>query len=163
MPIWWGFFYQYWKQSCCLMLYTEQNYKRNTFVFSSFFMSWTQRSKTFSMYTKGLFLSILLKICLNLCWWLLLFAETIHPPHMCGTSRCWLDSVIIAQAYLRLATIKGHSKMCSFITQHNVTDVTSFEGVCNCHADSKEFKRTVFIWKIIFVTTWRSLLWLFLN
>ncbi len=40
--------------------------------------------------------------------------------------------------------------MYSFITQHNATDVTSFEGVCNCHADSKEFKRRVFIWKIIF-------------
>ncbi len=29
-----------------------------------------------------------------------------------------------------LATIKGHSKMCSFITQHSATDVASFEGVC---------------------------------
>lgn len=25
--------------------------------------------------------------------------------------------------------------MCSFITQHNATDVTGFEGVCNWHAD----------------------------
>ncbi len=33
---------------------------------------------------------------------------------MCGISRCWLDSMIIAQVCLRLATIKGHSKMCSF-------------------------------------------------
>ncbi len=31
--------------------------------------------------------------------------------------------MIIAQVCLRLATIKGHSKMCSFITQHNSTDV----------------------------------------
>ncbi len=38
------------------------------------------------------------------------------------TPRCWLDSMIIAQVCLRLATIKGHSKMCSFITQHNATD-----------------------------------------
>ncbi len=22
------------------------------------------------------------------------FAEIIHPPHMCGISRCWLDSMI---------------------------------------------------------------------
>ncbi len=29
-------------------------------------------------------------------------------------SRCWLDSMIIAQVCLRLATIKDHSKMCSF-------------------------------------------------
>ncbi len=41
-------------------------------------------------------------------------AEIIHPPHRCGISRCWLDSMIIAQVCLRLATIKGHSKMCSF-------------------------------------------------
>ncbi len=31
--------------------------------------------------------------------------------------------MIIAQVCLRLGTIKGHSKMCSFITQHNATDV----------------------------------------
>ncbi|XDV39207.1 hypothetical protein PO909_008477 [Leuciscus waleckii] len=35
--------------------------------------------------------------------------------------------MIIAQVCLRLATIKGHSKMCSFITQHNATNVASFE------------------------------------
>ncbi len=37
--------------------YTEQKYKRNTFVFAPFFMIWTQRSKTFSMNTKRLFLT----------------------------------------------------------------------------------------------------------
>ncbi len=31
--------------------------------------------------------------------------------------------MIIAQVCLRLATIKSHSKMCSFITQHNATNV----------------------------------------
>ncbi len=40
--------------------------------------------------------------------------------------------MIIAQVCLRLPTIKVHSKMCSFITQHNATDFTSFEGACNC-------------------------------
>ncbi|ROL55109.1 Transposable element Tcb2 transposase [Anabarilius grahami] len=30
--------------------------------------------------------------------------------------------------------VKGHSKMCSFITQHNATDVASFEGACIWHA-----------------------------
>ncbi len=43
--------------------------------------------------------------------------------------------MIIAQVCLRLATIKGHSKICSFITPHNATDVASFEGACNWHAD----------------------------
>ncbi len=37
--------------------------------------------------------------------------------------------MIIAQVCLRLATIKGHSKMCSFITQHNATDVANFETI----------------------------------
>ncbi|ROL41167.1 E3 ubiquitin-protein ligase TRIM39 [Anabarilius grahami] len=36
-----------------------------------------------------------------------------------------------SEVCLELATIKGHSKMCSFITQHNATDVASFEGACN--------------------------------
>ncbi len=45
--------------------------------------------------------------------------------------------MIIAQVCLRLATIKGHSKMCSFITQHNAKDVASFEVVCNWHADCR--------------------------
>ncbi len=44
----------------------------------------------------------------------MLVNEIIHPPHRCGISRCWLDSMIIAQVCLRLATIKDHSKMCSF-------------------------------------------------
>ncbi len=63
------------------------------------------------------------------------FAEIIHPPHRCGISRCWLDSMVIAQVCLRLVTIKGHSKIYSFITQHNATDVASYEGACNWHAD----------------------------
>ena len=33
--------------------------------------------------------------------------EIIHPPDRCGTSRCWLDSMIITQVCLRLTTIKG--------------------------------------------------------
>ncbi len=45
--------------------------------------------------------------------------------------------MIIAQVCLRLATIKGHSKMCSFVTQHNATDIVCFEGVCTCHADCR--------------------------
>jgi len=58
-----------------------------------------------------------------------------HPPHRCVISRCWLDSMIIAQVCLRLNTIKGHSNTCSFITQHNATDVASFQGACNWHTE----------------------------
>ncbi len=72
--------------------------------------------------------------------------EIIHPPHRCGISICWLDSMIIAQVCLRLATIKGHSKMCSFITQHNATDVASFEGACNWHADCRNVHQSCCPW-----------------
>ncbi len=34
---------------------------------------------------------------------------------MCWISRCWLDSMIIAQVWLRLATIKGHSLKCAVL------------------------------------------------
>ncbi len=54
--------------------------------------------------------------------------------------------MIIAQVCLRLATIKGHSKMCSFITQHNATDVTSFEGACNWHADCRNVHQSCCPW-----------------
>ncbi len=54
--------------------------------------------------------------------------------------------MIIAQVCLRLATIKGHSKICSFITQHNATDVASFEGACNCHADCRNVHQSCCPW-----------------
>ncbi len=80
-----------------------------------FFKSWTQISKTFSMYTKGLFLSNIVHKSVYICVSeQFSFAELIHLPHRCGILRCWLDSMIIAQVCLRLATINGHSKMCSF-------------------------------------------------
>ncbi len=49
--------------------------------------------------------------------------------------------MIIAQVCLRLATIKGHSKMCSFIIQHNSTAVASFKGACKWHADCRTISR----------------------
>ncbi len=54
--------------------------------------------------------------------------------------------MIIAQVCLRLATIKGHSKMCSFITQHNATDVTSFEGACNWNAECRNVHQSCCPW-----------------
>ncbi len=54
--------------------------------------------------------------------------------------------MIIAQVCLRLATIKGHSKMCSFITQHNSTDVACFEGACNWHADCRNVHQSCCLW-----------------
>ncbi len=36
--------------------------------------------------------------------------------------------------------------MCSFITQHNATDVASFEGVCNWHADCRNVHQSCCPW-----------------
>ncbi len=124
-----------------ILVYTEQNYKRNTFapIFHEL--------NSFSMYTRGLFLSNIVnksvKICVSEHF---SFAEIIHPPHRWGISRCWLDSMIIAQVCLRLATIKGHSKMCSFTTQHNATDVASFERACNLNADCRNVHQSCCPW-----------------
>ncbi len=88
-----------------------------------FFMSCTQRSKTFSMYTKGLFLSNMFTNLSKSVSEHFSFAEIIHPPHRCGISRYWLDSLIITQVCLRLATLKGLSKMCSFITKQQMSQI----------------------------------------
>ncbi len=45
-----------------------------------------------------------------------------------------------------LATIKGHSKMCSFITQHNTTDDASFEGACNWYTDWRNVHQSCCPW-----------------
>ena len=67
------------------------------------------------------------------------FAKIIHPP---GISRSWLNNMIITQVPLVLGTIKGHSKMCSFVTQHNATDVSCFEGTCNWHGDCSNVRHS---------------------
>ncbi len=54
--------------------------------------------------------------------------------------------MIIAQLCLRLATIKDHSKMCRFITQHNATDAVSFEGAFNWHADCRNVHQSCCPW-----------------
>ncbi len=74
------------------------------------------------------------------------FVMRYSQHYRCGISRCWLDSMIIAQVSLRLATIKGHSKICSFITQHNATDVAGFEGACNWHADCRNVHQSFCPW-----------------
>ncbi len=101
-------------------------------------MSWTQRSKIFSMYTKGLFLSNIVHKSV--------LVSTSPLPDNPSTSQVWHIKMLIRQhdyctgVCLRLASghKKGHSKMCSFITQHNATDVASFEGACNWHSDCRD-------------------------
>ena len=50
--------------------------------------------------------------------------------------------MIITQVHLELGTRKGHSKMCSFATQHNATDVLSFKGLFNWHADCRNVQQS---------------------
>ena len=71
-------------------------------------------------------------------------AKIIHPPDRCGISRSWLNSMIITQVHLVLGTIKWHSKMCSFATQHNATAISSFERACNWHADCRNVHQSCF-------------------
>ena len=42
--------------------------------------------------------------------------------------------MIIKQVHLVLGTIKGNFKMCILFTQHNTTNVSSFEGMGKWHA-----------------------------
>ena len=87
-------------------------------------MSWNKRSHKFSLRTKSLFLSdfvhkfVYIPVSEHFS-----FAKIIHPPDRCSISRSWLNSMIITHVYLVLGTIKGHSKMCSFVTQHNASEV----------------------------------------
>ena len=87
-------------------------------------MSWNKRSLKFSIYPKSLFRSnsvhtfVYVPVDEHFS-----FAKIINPADRCGISRSWLNGTIITQVHLVLGTINGHSKMCSFVTQHNATDV----------------------------------------
>ena len=96
------------------------------------FMSWNKKIP----YTQNAFLPNFLHKCVYFpVSEHVSFAKIIHPPDRCAISTSWLNSMIITQVHLVLGTIKGHSKMCSFVTQHNATDYTSFERVCNWYPD----------------------------
>ena len=94
-----------------------------------YFMSWNKRSQKCSILTKK---CISFKLCAQ-CLYIPVnqhfsFAKIIHSLDSCGILRSWLNSLITTQVYLVLWTIKGHSKMCTFVTQHKSTDVSCFEG-----------------------------------
>ena len=61
-----------------------------------------------------------------------------HPKHA-----QWVTCPVSMLAMQELATIKGHSKMFSFIKQHNAT---SFEGTCNWHADCRNVHQSCCLW-----------------
>jgi hypothetical protein len=95
------------------------------------FMSWNTKSQKCSICTKILFPSNFVHKLFSEQF---SFGKIIQQPDMCGISKNGLNNMIIAQVHLVLGTIKGHFKMCIFVTQHNVT---SFEGMCNWHADCR--------------------------
>ena len=77
---------------------------------------------------KSLFLSHFVQaFFLHPCLWAFLLCHD-NP----STWQMW--HIKLYEVHFVLGTIKGRSKMCSFVTQHNATDVSSFEGVCNWHA-----------------------------
>lgn len=76
------------------------------------------------------------------------FAEVIHPTLQVCHTRCCLDSMIMAQVCLRLATINGHSECkCSVVSQHNATDVASLGvNVINVNSRYVDTLCNCFIW-----------------
>ena len=93
------------------------------------FMNWNKISQKCTLCIKSLFFSNVYIPVSEL----FSFAKIIHPPDRCDISRSWLNCVIFTQV---LGTTKGHSKMCSFVTQHNATDASSW-GACHRHADCR--------------------------
>ena len=96
-----------------LYIHTEQQYKCNVKSWSH--VSWDPRNVPNTQ--KNVFLSNFEQKCANIpVTEHFSFAKIIHPPDRCGISRSWLNSTIITQVHLVLGTIKGHSKMCRFVT-----------------------------------------------
>jgi hypothetical protein len=57
--------------------------------------------------------------------------------------------MIITQVHLVLGTLKGHSKMCSFVTQHNATDVSSFADCRNFHQSGYQRIELSFLYHVV--------------
>lgn len=64
------------------------------------------------------------------------FQVLFHAQKSIISHRFWAhnNSMINAQVCFGMVTIRGHSKTCSFVTQHSATDVTRFDGACSWHA-----------------------------
>lgn len=54
--------------------------------------------------------------------------------------------MIAPDVCFELVPIKGHCKMCNFITQHNVSDISNFEGECSWHAGCKRVCNSCYPW-----------------
>lgn len=83
-------------------------------------------------------------ICLNLSGALLLCR--VNPStSRCDISRCWLDSMVIAQVCLGLGTITGHSKTRTFtLLVCTVSDVTTIAS-CSATHTSMELIRLLIV------------------
>lgn len=64
------------------------------------------------------------------------FQVLFHAQKSIISHRFWAhnNSMINAQVCFGMVTIRGHSKTCSFVTQHSATDVTRFDRACSWHA-----------------------------
>jgi hypothetical protein len=123
MVIWSGLWANYHK--CTTICTLNKNMNATFKVLVPCFMSWNKGPHKCSICRNILFLSNSVhKLVYNTIIKHLSFDKIIHPPDRCGISRSWLNSIIIIQEHLVLWTIKGHSKMCFFATQHNATDVS---------------------------------------
>ena len=92
---------------------------------------WNERSQKCSICTKTLF-------CSNFVHRFVYFP--VSERFSFATWQVWHIKKLIKQHdhYIgALWTIKVHSKLCSFVTQHNATNASSFEGACNWHADCR--------------------------
>ena len=69
---------------------------------------------------------------------MLLYTYRIRVVSRASKHAQWVSMLAMQE----LATIKGDSKMFSFITQPNATDVSSIEGACNWHADCRNVQRS---------------------
>ena len=67
----------------------------------------------------SLFLKFCAQICLHPCSWAFLLCQ--DNPSTWQLWHSWLNRIIIRQVHLVMGTMKGHSKMCCFVTQHNAT------------------------------------------
>ena len=125
------------------------------------FMSWNKRSQKCSICTQSLFLSnVVQKFVYIPASKNFSFAKIIHPPDRCGISRSCLNSMIITQGHLVLGTIKGHSKICSFVTQHEMPQMSQVLRDCAIGVPTTGMSTRAFARELNVNFSTKSLFWM---
>jgi hypothetical protein len=90
------------------------------------------------------------------------FAKIIHPPDRCGISESWWIKTAwpLHRCTLCWGQEKATLKMCSFVTQHNATDVLSYTDVNIVNRVPRG--GGVMVWESISYGQWTQLLLLFI-